>query len=234
VTWWQTVIVVVLERTCAVLDRVGGAGCRLGLSALSFDLDRRWGGDGPYRALILDAFPDRGPGPGREPREEGHMTDRPWLHGWPLVGDGVLIGTMVHCAGCGRPRGVTCVVFGGDWEAPDRDPDWPFDQAGCPICASYQSPRPDREAAVIVRDLVSADGVVHLREIRRRARVWADANEIMLAALPTDAVRLVDDETGGGADALDDAGLAEVRRLVSEGWDEERATRHVIGFGVGW
>jgi hypothetical protein len=44
VTWWQTAIVVVLERVCAALDRVGGAGCRLGLSSLVFDLDERWTG----------------------------------------------------------------------------------------------------------------------------------------------------------------------------------------------
>jgi hypothetical protein len=114
------------------------------------------------------------------------MTDRPWLHGWPMTGDGVLIGAMVHCAGCGRPRGLTCVALGGDWDVPTVDPDWPFDQDDCPICASYQSPRPDREAAAIVRDLVSAGSVVRLQEIRRRARVWVDANEIMLAALPAD------------------------------------------------
>lgn len=57
-TWWQTAIVVVLERTCAALDlvssgfgwlvrneEVGGLGCRLGLARLSFNLDRQWGGD---------------------------------------------------------------------------------------------------------------------------------------------------------------------------------------------
>lgn len=57
--WWQTAIVVALERACAALDtlssdlgrllhtqKLGGVGCRLGLSSLSFKLDRRWGGEG--------------------------------------------------------------------------------------------------------------------------------------------------------------------------------------------
>jgi hypothetical protein len=63
-------------------------------------------------------------------------ADRPWLHGWPRMGRGtsVLIGTSVHCVGCGRFHGVTCVVFPDRWEAPGPDPEWPFGEVDCPVC----------------------------------------------------------------------------------------------------
>jgi hypothetical protein len=58
-----------------------------------------------------------------------------WLNGWPRLGeDAVLIGTGVHCVGCGRGRGITCVVIPADWEPPARMPDWPFPEDACPVC----------------------------------------------------------------------------------------------------
>lgn len=67
------------------------------------------------------------------------MSDRlDWLHGWPRLGDNgtsVLIGTGVYCVGCGKSRGVTTVAFPEDWQPPGPDPDWPFPEDACPVCA---------------------------------------------------------------------------------------------------
>lgn len=62
--------------------------------------------------------------------------DRSWLNGWPaLDGDlSVLMGTGVHCIGCGWLLGVTTVVFDEGWEPPGPEPEWPFAQDDCPIC----------------------------------------------------------------------------------------------------
>jgi hypothetical protein len=58
-----------------------------------------------------------------------------WLNGWPQIGDAsVLMGTGVRCVGCGRLRGVTCVVFDDDWRAPGPEPQWRFAPETCPIC----------------------------------------------------------------------------------------------------
>jgi len=57
-----------------------------------------------------------------------------WLNGWPRIGTSVLIGTGVHCVGCGVFHGVTCVAFEEDWQPPEKMPDWPFEQDSCPIC----------------------------------------------------------------------------------------------------
>ena len=60
------------------------------------------------------------------------MTDTRWLHGWYVLGDSVLVGTMAHCAGCGREMGLATVVFSETM--PDKDPDWPFEKDNCPVC----------------------------------------------------------------------------------------------------
>jgi hypothetical protein len=63
--------------------------------------------------------------------------DWAWLNGWPRIGeDGVLMGTAVHCLGCGRFLGVTTVAFTEDWRPPGPEPVWPGPQAGCPFCSS--------------------------------------------------------------------------------------------------
>jgi hypothetical protein len=59
-----------------------------------------------------------------------------YLHGWPRTGAGVLIGTGVHCAGCGRFRGLACVGFEAGWTPPASLPDWPFPEADCPLCTA--------------------------------------------------------------------------------------------------
>ena len=59
-----------------------------------------------------------------------------WLNGWYRNGSTVLIGPGVHCAGCGRSFGVTCVAFSEGYVAPEKDPDWPFDEETCPLCAT--------------------------------------------------------------------------------------------------
>lgn len=64
-----------------------------------------------------------------------------WLNGWPLlIGDGktpataVLIGTAVHCIGCGKFHGITCVAFSDGYVSPEKLPDWPFIPKDCPVC----------------------------------------------------------------------------------------------------
>ena len=67
------------------------------------------------------------------------MSDRlAWLHGWGRLGDDgiqVLMGTGVHCVGCGVSHGVTTVVIPDDWEPPTLEPEWPFPEGDCPVCA---------------------------------------------------------------------------------------------------
>lgn len=63
------------------------------------------------------------------------MSDREkWLNGWERNHTGVLIGTGIHCAGCGKTRGVICVVFEEGYQPPKMWPDWPFDEESCPLC----------------------------------------------------------------------------------------------------
>ena len=57
-----------------------------------------------------------------------------WLNGWHRNGTSVLVGTGVHCAGCGKFHGITCVAFSADWEPPEKLPDWPFNKDTCPVC----------------------------------------------------------------------------------------------------
>ena len=56
-----------------------------------------------------------------------------WLNGWSRSGDTVLLGTAVHCAGCGKFNGVATVAFSEGWEPPGMNPAWPFDEADCPV-----------------------------------------------------------------------------------------------------
>ncbi len=74
-----------------------------------------------------------------EPTDEQRRVNQPWLHGWPRMGDGtaVLIGSSVHCVGCGYSHGVITVVLDGDWNPPAKLPDWPFGDADCPVCLLY-------------------------------------------------------------------------------------------------
>ena len=58
-----------------------------------------------------------------------------WLHGWSRLGNSaMLMGTGVHCVGCGKFYGITSVVFDDDWEEPSLEPEWPFDEDSCPVC----------------------------------------------------------------------------------------------------
>lgn len=67
-------------------------------------------------------------------------------HGWPRPdenGLSVLIGTGVHCAGCGRFHGITSVAFDEGWEPPGPEPDWPYPQDACPVCEVLGHGGPD-------------------------------------------------------------------------------------------
>lgn len=49
------------------------------------------------------------------------------------------MGTGVYCVGCGKFRGITTVSIESDWQPPEQEPDYPFDEVGCPICALVDS-----------------------------------------------------------------------------------------------
>lgn len=62
------------------------------------------------------------------------MNREHWLNGWGRMGDyDVLIGTGVHCVGCGKDEGTVTVVFPADYQPPEKYPDWPFDEETCPV-----------------------------------------------------------------------------------------------------
>jgi hypothetical protein len=58
-----------------------------------------------------------------------------WKHGWPTLSDWttMLIGTGVHCVACGTLLGITTVAFPPGWTEPGPTPDWPFEEATCPL-----------------------------------------------------------------------------------------------------
>jgi len=79
-----------------------------------------------------------------------------WLHGWPRVGiAGVLIGVGVHCVGCGRSCGVTCVAFGEGYVPPSQLPDWPFHEESCPVCSLMNPEADDRKQPTIEERLAA-------------------------------------------------------------------------------
>lgn len=66
-----------------------------------------------------------------------------WLHGWPRMGlSEVLIGSAMHCIGCGRLHGIISVVVNTDWTPPSEQPTWPFTPGDCPVCAVGDPPSP--------------------------------------------------------------------------------------------
>lgn len=79
------------------------------------------------------------------------MTDfepMPWLNGWARHDlTTLLMGSGVHCIGCGRLLGVISVVFTADW-SPPPEPAWPFRPMECPVCSNDAPARPVREVRV--------------------------------------------------------------------------------------
>ncbi|MGE2733827.1 hypothetical protein [Mycolicibacterium vaccae] len=60
-------------------------------------------------------------------------ADDSWLNGWPRHRDSyVVMGTEMHCVGCGRLRGVICAVLPTDYDPPPT-PRWPYTETDCPI-----------------------------------------------------------------------------------------------------
>jgi hypothetical protein len=57
-----------------------------------------------------------------------------WLNGNTRNGTGVIIGTSVFCAGCGKDNGVITVIIPKEPAAPFKEPDYPFSPDDCPIC----------------------------------------------------------------------------------------------------
>lgn len=104
-----------------------------------------------------------------------------WLHGWPRMSKvDVLMGTSLHCVGCGKGQAVICVAFDGSWEhwIKDRpDPDWPFDEESCPVCylsnlysqCHNQHYRPDSGEEIAGPDYIQIgkDGMP-IRDLRNR------------------------------------------------------------------
>ena len=57
-----------------------------------------------------------------------------WLNGWPRFGDdGAFVSGRAVCVGCGRTIAV-CTSVANDF-SPKEDPDWPFEEGTCPLCA---------------------------------------------------------------------------------------------------
>jgi len=65
-----------------------------------------------------------------------------WLNGWHRQGNGVLMGTAVHCAGCGKSQGLACVAICADDVFPEKEPDWPFTEGDCPVCQAAENAPP--------------------------------------------------------------------------------------------
>lgn len=68
-----------------------------------------------------------------------------WLNGWYRVGASVFIGTGVHCAGCGKFNGIGCVAIDPNAKWPETMPDWPFNEASCPLCTWRENPPSPRD-----------------------------------------------------------------------------------------
>jgi hypothetical protein len=75
-----------------------------------------------------------------ERKDEDQPNREHWLNGWHRQGDAVLLGG-VHCAGCGKFVGTTCIALDGG-PLPEKLPDFPFEEATCPLCAYRRLPHP--------------------------------------------------------------------------------------------
>jgi hypothetical protein len=65
--------------------------------------------------------------------ESARGATEPWMHGWARIGlTHVLVGTRVHCVGCGKFYETTSIAIDPDWTAPSQEPDWPFSEQHCP------------------------------------------------------------------------------------------------------
>lgn len=62
-----------------------------------------------------------------------------WLNGWARTKDHVLIGTLIHCSGCGRISGMASVVFVEGQTEPEKHPDWKFNEVDCPVCKNWRN-----------------------------------------------------------------------------------------------
>lgn len=83
-------------------------------------------------------------GPLPLPADE-HRNPEAWLNGWYRVGAFVFIGTGVHCAGCGKFNGIGCVAIDPNSKWPEAMPDWPFNEASCPLCTWRENPPAPRD-----------------------------------------------------------------------------------------
>lgn len=58
-----------------------------------------------------------------------------WTHGHPRRGRYILIGSVVHCAGCGLAHGVVTAAIDVDTPVGQRAlPNFPFPVGDCPVC----------------------------------------------------------------------------------------------------
>lgn len=60
------------------------------------------------------------------------MEREDWLNGLKREGDRVMVFPTIRCVGCGNALGVVCYIPGDEACAPK--PDFPFDEATCPLC----------------------------------------------------------------------------------------------------
>src|SRR3990167_8202995 len=67
-----------------------------------------------------------------------NMATPKWLNDWPRMGSGILMGTGIHCIGCGKFMGITTIAITDDYIEPEREPDYPFSMDDCPVCCEKE------------------------------------------------------------------------------------------------
>ena len=103
-----------------------------------------------------------------------------WMNGWPwATADSIiLLGSGLHCVGCGQGLGTTCVAMGEDWQPPGPEPEWPFGRGPrqCPVCRL----REQAELAISRADALNGNDKLTARAAKLRDWIPVDRR------LPTD------------------------------------------------
>lgn len=60
-----------------------------------------------------------------------------WLNGWQRDERFVMTGNLVRCVCCGGIAAAVTVAIEDDWQPPPQLPSFPFEEADCPLCASF-------------------------------------------------------------------------------------------------
>ena len=117
-----------------------------------------------------------------------------WLNGWYRFGDdGAFVSGRAVCIGCGKTIAV-CTSVASD-SPPEKHPDWPFEEIGCPVCAlrakyekaeaELRSPETERADKLTERMLAMEDARVRpgpsptlTREMAKAIYDWEESGEL--------------------------------------------------------